>query len=518
MNPATSNRALSRSAVIALACCLFILALGSRWALLAGYGTDLPEMDQWDAEGLALLQPAAQGQLHLASFLLPHNEHRIVLTRLVAFGLAQANGQWDQRLEAACNAVLPGALAVGLWLLGAPRLSGRWQVGYGAALAAVYALPLAWENILGGFDSQQFFLIGLAVAGIVWLPFAEPFRLRWWLGAASIVLSLGSMASGFFAAAIVAGLLTFQLERARRPLSSAVPGLMVCGGAIAIGVMSRVAVAGHESLKAQSVADFSHTLAKALGWPAFDFGWGYAGLLLFVPWALVAQQTLFGPAKVERDHPAPRSLGAGGRARLAHQRSEPARPEVALHPAPDSTAGALLPLPPSGPIRGHGPVRVGRAGRFVHPRADHHRAGDLGLAIGSRLAGRRLLAQQPAPPDLVRHGLEPHLLIRGGRPQDRPALRHAVGGRGLDLGLFQRQSGLLPVGRHGNGLPFQVRRLDQKPIAGLVHAHPHAGFFRRVVDVVLHPLGRGHDAPQLHGIGIDRRSGGSSGHIGRQER
>jgi hypothetical protein len=306
MNPGTSNRALTRSAVLALACALFVLVLGARWALLASYGTDLPDMDQWDAEGLALLQPASQGQLRLASFLLPHNEHRIVLTRLMAFGLTRLNGQWDQRLEAACNAVLPGAIAAGLWLLAAPRLRGRWQVGFGAALAAVYALPLAWENILAGFDSQQFFLIGLAIAGIVLLPFAEPYRLKWWLGAASVLLSLGSMGSGFFAAVIVAGLLTFQLERARRPFSTAVPGLVVCAIAIATGVMSRFVVVGHESLKAQSAADFVLTLAKALGWPAFDFGWGYSSLLLFLPWGLVVARTL---------------------------KRQPAHPEVALHPA-----------------------------------------------------------------------------------------------------------------------------------------------------------------------------------------
>ena len=316
MNPEASNRALTRSAVRALACCLFVLVLGARWSLLASYGTDLPEWDQWDAEGLTLLQPAAQGRLHAATFLLPHNEHRIVLTRLLAFGLAEANGQWDQRLEAACNAVLPGAIAAGLWLLAAPRLNRRWQVGFWAALAAVYALPLAWENILAGFDSQQFFLIGLAVAGIVWLPFAEPYRLRWWLGAASILLSLGSMGSGFFAAVIVAGLLILQLERADRPFDSAVPGLVVCAVAISVGVMSRFIVVGHESLKAQSAADFAFTLAKALGWPAFDFNWGYSSLLLFLPWILVVENT----------------LGLGKQFSVGVLKA--ARPGVTLQPAP----------------------------------------------------------------------------------------------------------------------------------------------------------------------------------------
>jgi len=283
---------LSRSAILALACCLFALVVGARWALIADYGTDLPEADQWDAEGLALLSPAAQGQLHMSAFLLPHNEHRIVLTRLLAFGLTQANGQWDQRIEAACNALLPATIAAAFWILAAARLQPPWQLIFWAALAALYALPTSFENVLNGFDSQQFFLIGLAFASISLLPFAEPFLGRWWLGALCVVLSLGSMGSGFLAAVVVAGLLLWQLESGERSFRSAAPGLVVCAGAIAAGVMTRVIVPGHLHLQAQSAGDFAFTLIKALGWPAFDFNWGYSSLLLFLPWALVTVRTI----------------------------------------------------------------------------------------------------------------------------------------------------------------------------------------------------------------------------------
>ena len=82
---------------IALLVSLFLFVVGARWAVIDGNGMDLPNWDQWDAEGLHLLAPWYQHRLTLAEVFFPHNEHRVVLTKMANLGLTLANGQWDQR-------------------------------------------------------------------------------------------------------------------------------------------------------------------------------------------------------------------------------------------------------------------------------------------------------------------------------------------------------------------------------------------------------------------------------------
>src|ERR1035441_6383707 len=96
---------------LGLIACLFALVLGARWAVVNRDGMDLPEWDQWDAEGIHLLAPWYQGHFTLGELFIPHNEHRVVLTKLVNLGLTTANGQWDQRLETAVNSAIAALIA-----------------------------------------------------------------------------------------------------------------------------------------------------------------------------------------------------------------------------------------------------------------------------------------------------------------------------------------------------------------------------------------------------------------------
>ena len=282
----------------ALAACLFLIVLGSRWALVDRFGSDLPMWDQWDAEGTQLLAPWLEHRLAPGDFLRPHNEHRIVITRLVNFGLTVANGQWDQRLECAVNAVLPGIIAMTFFIMGCRNQDRRWHAPLFLLLAAAYALPMAWENELAGFHSAQFFLIALSFGTIAWLPRAAPWSRSWWLGAACGALALGSLASGFFAAAVVIGLLTVRLLRGETSLRAAGPALVFCGALVAIGWLTRVSVPYHESLKAQGMRDFAMTIVYSLQWPASGKGW-LAGLL-WLPWCWLAWRMLAGKSAADR--------------------------------------------------------------------------------------------------------------------------------------------------------------------------------------------------------------------------
>ncbi len=77
---------------------LAAFVLGARWVAVNRFGSDLPQWDQWDAEGLHSLIPWSAHRFFLRELFLPHNEHRVVVTKLLNLGLTLANGQWDQRL------------------------------------------------------------------------------------------------------------------------------------------------------------------------------------------------------------------------------------------------------------------------------------------------------------------------------------------------------------------------------------------------------------------------------------
>lgn len=99
------------------AACLFCVVLGLKWATFDRFGSAMPDWDQWDAEAYYAIIPWFEHDHFLQNIFTPHNEHRVVLTKLQNLALTVLNGQWDARLQAVTNAILHSALATALWLL-----------------------------------------------------------------------------------------------------------------------------------------------------------------------------------------------------------------------------------------------------------------------------------------------------------------------------------------------------------------------------------------------------------------
>jgi hypothetical protein len=285
---------LSRASVfrIGLFVCLFAIVVGGRWGVINQFGTDLPQWDQWDAEGLHLLVPWFQHRFTLAELFFAHNEHRVVLTKLLNLTLTLANGQWDQRLESVVNAFLAGLLAVALFWLGTSRLAARWHGPLFVIIAAGLGLPLAWQNVIAGFHSQQFFLIGLSFGAIVCLGEARPWSRAWWLGAICAVLALGSMATGFLASLIVICILSVRVQKREIPGPATTVTLFLCTVVAAVGWFTRVTVGYHDGLKAQTAGEFALSLIHSLQWPMTTAPWTL--ILLWLPWSWLALRTIFG--------------------------------------------------------------------------------------------------------------------------------------------------------------------------------------------------------------------------------
>lgn len=285
-DPATSPDPFARIRRVTIALCVFAFVVGANWATFDRFGSDMPDWDQWDAEGLNLLAPWFEHDHFVAHLFEPHNEHRVILTKLQNLAVVSAAGQWDSRAEVCFNGALHGLIAVAFWIVGCRWISRRWHALYGVTIAALYGLPLAWQNLLGGFHSQQYWLIGLSFAGMLLLPFARPWRGAWWLGLAATTLALGSMGSGFLAAVVVFGVVVWRWLQRQITARHAWPTLLLMAGLIAVGDLTRVEVYYHAHLKAKTAHDFIFSLLRSLEWPLRDHDW--AGAIMWLPFVVAA--------------------------------------------------------------------------------------------------------------------------------------------------------------------------------------------------------------------------------------
>jgi len=180
LGPWVSRLAVLGLAAIPLACLI---------VLVIRYAVDVPYRDEWAL--LGLLQKARQGGLSLHDLWLQHNEHRMLLPRIILLALAGLT-RWNISYELAVNILL----AVGI-LAAIVYQAGRTQSSLGAGGAnllipalslLVFSLKQA-ENWLMGFQLSFFLSVLAAVAGIVAL--AMPV-FRWWRFLAALGLGLAA--------------------------------------------------------------------------------------------------------------------------------------------------------------------------------------------------------------------------------------------------------------------------------------------------------------------------------------
>jgi hypothetical protein len=276
---------------VGMAVSLFFVVLGLKWAVVDRYASELPDWDQWDAEGLHLFQPWFEGRNFFRELFLPHNEHRIVVTKLQNLGVLLLNGQWDSRLECVVNAMVHSALAVALFVFGRRWIAARWHVPWFVLCAAFFGPPLAWQNNLGGFHSPQYWLLLLSFATIATLPFARPGSVAWWLATIGAALALGTLGSGFVAAFVAGGLVLWRVWRREIMWRTAFPTLIVCAIVCAVGILTRVEVHYHQVLKAKSAGDFFLSISRSLQWPA-PRAVTIAPFLLWLPWVLAVWRVM----------------------------------------------------------------------------------------------------------------------------------------------------------------------------------------------------------------------------------
>ncbi len=282
MTPAAAGRGRAWWLLAALAGAL--VATGGRLELIREFGTSLPFRDEWKSTAADLLGPWADGRLDWRAFFAPLNDHWIVLTRLLSYGLARLNGQWNNLLETSVNAVLYGGA---IWLFiaaAAPALGRRLGAAFALLAGFILALPYTWENTLWGIQSLVFLQIGLSTA-YLWATALRPrFTAGWWLGQLAGGLVLFTQQSGVLAYAAAAALLGWRLARRDGDRRVAAAGLALAAlwtaAHFAFGP-SLTVTAGHRADTWRIALD---VCLRQLAWPLPHPGWAF---LMYLPFAVL---------------------------------------------------------------------------------------------------------------------------------------------------------------------------------------------------------------------------------------
>jgi hypothetical protein len=286
-DPGVSAASASRRTALAFVIAGVIAAVfGTKLLLIRDDGSPVPTYDQWMGEAQLLYIPQADHNLKAKYFWVPHNEHRIVFTRLVNFSLTLANRQWDPRLEMTVNALIHAGLAGALVAFAAGLARGAWLAVPATVVLGEFMGPFAWENTLGGFQSQFYFLCWAAL-GHVWLCLtSEPLDRRWWAGYAVGILGLGTMASGFLAAAAVLAVLALGVARRRRMTRAEGWAAGLLGALCLAGVVLVHNVPAASVYRASSLGAWLRLSAAAFGRP---IGWYLpTAVCLQLPMAILA--------------------------------------------------------------------------------------------------------------------------------------------------------------------------------------------------------------------------------------
>jgi hypothetical protein len=265
---AVDEKSSARAIIWALTLAAVALTVfGAKMLLIANYGSIIPFWDQWDGEAAGLYLPYLKGQLSFATLFASHNEHRILLPRLLFLALFEFSGEWRPTLQMIVNAGLNAGFAVLIAGLASLLVNLQDRLLAAAVTGLVLCLPLSWENTLAGFHTPWFLLVIFTTLAIAALTSATAFSALWWAGVGASVLAYFTIASSALAILAASGIVTIQLliKERRGVREFWALGLLVLTAAIMIACTTFVP--HHQQLKANGGMQFLFGLLKLASWP-----------------------------------------------------------------------------------------------------------------------------------------------------------------------------------------------------------------------------------------------------------
>lgn len=257
----------------------FLVAFVAHAAYVHMYGVDIPIWDEWGAEGYYFLKAWAEGHLTLHAWITPWNEHRIFFSRLVTLATFElSRGTWSvlrtQYVNAAIYAAIPALL---MRVVTRAPVSRRGKLFVAVVILAMAVLPYAWENTLGAFQNQFYFMILALLAALFTAASGTLSVPR--SGALLLIAVAGifTMAPGVVTGAAAALVLVCRAWLGQVSWRRAVPlGALLLAITVA-GYLTTPVLPGPHPMKAQSLLEFVHVFVRAMAWPATS---PHAGMVL----------------------------------------------------------------------------------------------------------------------------------------------------------------------------------------------------------------------------------------------
>ena len=285
---------------------LFLVVLGAKLWVMQLYGSPLPLWDQW-YEAELFFRPWLEGHLTWKDFFAAYCDHRMLFTRLLDLSIIGLNGRWEPMLQMTVNAFICATYACGLafclWnFLG--RKNG-WFICF--LLAPFFALPYAGENAIWAISSLGNFVNIFALATLVGLGSAKPGGRWWWLGLATAIMGLFTVASGLLAPVAVGGLMILRAIKHRRIERGNLITLASCLAVIGLGMALGVTAEVDRPLRAHTLMEFTSALVRNLTWLFFDA----PGMACFIFLPLVLLIALYFRQNFQESRAAELLLGLG---------------------------------------------------------------------------------------------------------------------------------------------------------------------------------------------------------------
>jgi hypothetical protein len=256
----------------------FLLVVATRLLLVANFANDMPFQDEWGHEAQQVFGPYLKGQLHFTDLFTVWVQHRILTTRLYELLMLWLDGGvWSPMQQMVGNAILQGSLFAGITALLMRACHPADRPIFFCLALLLFGLPLAYANILAGFQTQFYFCIGLSTIFLWSIVDSEPLTLPWLLGMTCGLLGLFSLAPGTLALACGALFLGLRYICGSRRLVDLWVALALLAPAL---ISFRLTPTIFQDL-AHTPAEFSSALLKAASWPAFS------GFALLFYWPLV---------------------------------------------------------------------------------------------------------------------------------------------------------------------------------------------------------------------------------------
>lgn len=255
---------------------MMCILLGSRLALIEKAGYTIPFLDQWDAEAREVITPWLHGELTISDLLRPHNEHRILFTRIIALFSTSINGQWDPFPTLVINSIIYCLLFCTIWKLASFNTTRAESLALGLILLGIGLSPLGWENTIWAFQNQVYLtlLFGYLCTGILAHDCNTSYK-KLYMAFTCAIASAFAMSAGFLLTGAFATKFTIALKSSHTKRYWAWLVATLIMGLCAI--LLRTYYPAHAPLQSQSYPIFAAALTKLLAWPLTP-GW-----LWFIP-------------------------------------------------------------------------------------------------------------------------------------------------------------------------------------------------------------------------------------------